>query len=43
MLGVINAGIMTCWYNKNKEYEKGIHVDYEVEKLIEIMDIVIRE
>ena len=39
--GGINAGIDTCWYNfKGEEKPKGISIDYVIEDLRQLLDIV---
>lgn len=36
-----NAGIVCCWYNPGKTInEKGVRVDYEIENLQQILDIL---
>lgn len=36
-----NAGFVTCWYNPNhKNNDKGVHVDYEVDNLSQIFQII---
>ena len=36
-----NLGIKTCWYNpKRKTCIEGIHVDYEIHDLLELLPIV---
>ena len=41
MLGGINAGIQTCWYNPNfKDNYLKIKLDYEISKMSQIFDIV---
>lgn len=41
MKGGNNAGIKTCWYNpKHLENTKGVRIDYEIEKLNDIFDLL---
>lgn len=41
MLGGIQAGIKTCWFNpKGKENDKGLKIDYEIKRLREVFDIL---
>lgn len=41
MKGGNNAGIKTCWYNpKHLENNKGVHIDFEIEKLNDIFDLL---
>ena len=41
ILGGVNAGIKTCWFNPEyKENDKGLKIDYEIHNLSEILDIL---
>lgn len=41
MKGGNNAGIKTCWYNpKHSENTQGVHIDYEIEKLNDIFNVL---
>ena len=41
MLGAINSNITSCWYNpKHLENKLGLKVDYEIDDLNEIIDIL---
>ena len=41
MQGGVNAGILTCWYNpKGMENTSGLKLDYEVQNLSQILEIV---
>ena len=41
MQGGINAGITTCWFNPNKkENDKKLNIDYEINDLKEVIDIL---
>ena len=41
MQGGINAGITTCWFNANKkENDKKLNIDYEINDLKEVIDIL---
>lgn len=41
MQGGVNAGILTCWYNpKGMENTSGLKLDYEVQDLSQILEIV---
>ena len=41
MQGGVNAGILTCWYNpKNLENTSELQLDYEIQKLEKVLDIV---
>ena len=36
-----NAGIVTCWFNPlGKENDLGLHIDYEINDLSQVLDIV---
>ena len=36
-----NAGILCCWYNpQKKENTKGLHIDYEIQDLREVRNIL---
>ena len=41
MQGGVNAGIQTCWYNpKGIENTSGLKLDYEIQNLIQILEII---
>lgn len=43
ILGGINAGIKTCWFNpKEKPVKDGINPDYEISKLEQLPDVIFR-